>query len=168
MPTKHLATDVFLLSFFTFVIKVQSIYMRVWYILIRQNFCFPVLFWCTLNHIPLHAWELHAVALQISNYCGLLKKSTTLKTTHSNRYLYFCTVFKIKLKILQINPVCYRIYATASTKCTFLWVQSMSASGEGSYSKGCFGTQVPKMGFAALFVPLWFCNLSCPSSLPIF
>lgn len=42
----------------------------------------------------------------------------------------------------------------ASTKCTFVWVQSMSAPREGSYSKGCFGTQVPEMGFAAIFVPL--------------
>lgn len=93
---KPLATDVFLLSFFSFVIKVQSIYMRVWHILKKPKLLLPCFFWCSLNHIPFHVWELHAVALQINNYCGLLKKSTTLKTTHSNRYLYFCTVFKIK------------------------------------------------------------------------
>ena len=92
------------------------------------------------------------------------KKSTTLKTPHSNRYLYFCTLFKIRWKPLKISLVYYRVYATASTKCVFVWVQSVSAPRKVSYSKGCFGTHMPKMGF----IPFWFCNPSSPSSFHIF
>lgn len=122
---KPLATDVFLLSFFSFVIKVQSIYMRVWHVLKKPKLLLPCFFWCSLNHIPFHVWELHAVALQINNYCGLLKKSTTLKTTHSNRYLYFCTVFKIKdiKKSIQYITEFMPLHLQNAHLCGFsLWV----------------------------------------------
>lgn len=70
-----------------------------------------------------------SVALQIKNYYCILK------STHSNRYLYFCRVFKTELERLKISTAYCRIYTTASTKCTFVWFQAVSAAREGSYSK---------------------------------